>query len=201
MLFIQQERTCLFIDGTSLYTTSRNLGFDVDYRSLLQFFRKRCTLLRAYYYAALVESEDYSPVRPLTDWLAYNGYAVVIKSAREFTDHAGRKRIRGDVEVEMTVDMLEMTNSLQHMVIFSGNGDLRRAVEAAQRCGTRVSVVSSLHTTPPYIADELRRQADQFIDLMDLAPEITRRPPDNRPRNSPPVRHPADYGSEQFEET
>jgi len=201
MIFIQQERTCLFIDGSSLYTTARNLGFEVDYRSLLRFFRERCTLLRAYYYAALLESDDYSPVRPLTDWLAYNGYTTVIKPAREYVDLAGRKRVRADMEVEMTVDMLEMAQCLQHIGLISGNGDLRRAVEAVQSRGVRVTVISSLSTTPALIADDLRRQADQFIDLSDIAQSITRRQSDNRFRNTAPVRHPADQGSEQFEET
>ncbi|GBQ71920.1 hypothetical protein AA103196_2919 [Ameyamaea chiangmaiensis NBRC 103196] len=200
MYFLSQDRTCVFIDGSSLYLTARNLGSDVDYRNLLAFFRRRCVLTRAYYYASLLDSDEYSPVRPLTDWLAYNGYALVTKPAREYNDGNGRKRIKGNMEVEIAVDMLEMAPRADHMVLFSGDGDLRRAVEAVQARGVRVSIISSLSTSPGVIADELRRQADQFIDLADILPDIARRPPDQRTRNHSPVRHPADDGRDRTED-
>ena len=185
MHFIPGERSALFIDGANLYAASRNLGFDVDYRSLLEFFRRKTQVIRAYYYSALLDTEEYSPLKPLTDWLAYNGYNLVTKTAREFTDATGRRRIKGNMDVELAVDMLELAPRLDHAVLFSGDSDFRRLVEAVQRQGVRVTVISSVRTSPPMVADELRRQADQFLDLTDIAPEFTRRPPD-RPR--PPVR-------------
>ncbi|GBR28547.1 LabA-like NYN domain-containing protein [Kozakia baliensis] len=195
----ENERTALFIDGSSLYFTARNLGFDVDYRSLLSFFQSQCHLVRAYYYAALPETDDYSPLKPLTDWLAYNGYALVTKNAREFTDHSGRRRIKGNMDVELAVDLLEQADRIDHAVLFSGDADLRRAVEAVQRRGVRVTAVSSLRSTPPLIGDDLRRQVDQFVELSDIAPEFTRRQTENRIRSSGPVRHPADVISDQNE--
>ena len=185
MHFLPSERTALFIDGANLYSASRNLGFDVDYRNLLEFFRRKTQVLRAYYYSALLDTEDYSPLKPLTDWLAYNGYNLVTKTAREFTDAAGRRRIKGNMDVELAVDMLELAPRLDHAVLFSGDSDFRRLVEAVQRQGVRVTVVSSVRTTPPMVADELRRQADQFLELADIAPEFTRRAPD-RPRQVRP---------------
>lgn len=182
MLFLPNERTALFIDGANLYSASRNLGFDVDYRNLLEFFRSKTNVIRAYYYSAVLETEEYSPLKPLTDWLAYNGYSLVTKPAREFTDATGRRRIKGNMDIELAIDMLEMAPRLDHVVLFSGDSDFRRLVEAVQRQGVRVSVVSTVRSTPPMIADDLRRQADQFLELAEIAAGFTRRQTEPRPR-------------------
>ena len=176
MAFYKTERLALFIDGANLYSSGKTLGVEVDYRKLLDEFRRRGQLVRAYYYTALIENEDYSPIRPLVDWLQYNGFKVVTKPAKEFTDSTGRRRIKGDMDVEIAVDMLNLTPHVDHVVLFSGDGDLTRLVEAVQERGVRVSVVSSIKTSPPMIADELRRAADTFIELADLA-ELVGRPP------------------------
>jgi len=188
MHFLPTERIALFIDGANLYSASRNLGFDVDYRGLLDAFRKRGQLIRAYYYSAVLETEEYSPLKPLTDWLAYNGYTLVTKPAKEFTDAQGRRRIKGNMDIELAIDMLELADKIDHAVLFSGDSDFRRLVEAVQRRGVRVSVISSIRTSPPMVADELRRQADQFIDLVDIAPEFTRRQTEPRPTRPTPIR-------------
>jgi uncharacterized LabA/DUF88 family protein len=176
------ERLAVFIDGANLYAASRALGFDVDYKNLLAHFRQHSYLVRAYYYTALLETEEYSPLRPLVDWLGYNGYSVVTKPAKEFTDATGRRRVKGSVDIEMAVDVLDLTPSLDHVVLFSGDGDLRRLVESVQRRGVRVTVVSTIRTQPATIADDLRRQADAFLDLADLAEHITRNQVEPRPR-------------------
>ena len=176
------ERIAVFIDGANLYAASRTLGFDVDYKNLLAHFRRQGYLVRAYYYTALLETDEYSPLRPLVDWLGYNGYAVVTKPAKEFTDATGRRRVKGSVDIEMAVDVLDLTPHLDHVVIFSGDGDLRRLVESVQRRGVRVTVISTIRTQPAMIADDLRRQADAFIDLADLAEHITRRQVEPRQR-------------------
>jgi uncharacterized LabA/DUF88 family protein len=177
-----QERTALFIDGANLYAATRSLSFDIDYRRLLEYFGAKTNLLRAYYYSALLETEDYSPLKPLTDWLAYNGYSLVTKPAKEFTDAMGRRRIKGNMDIELAIDMLELAPHMDHAILFSGDSDFRRLVEAVQRKGVRVSVVSTIKTNPPMIADELRRQADQYIELSDIAVDFTRKPADTRPR-------------------
>src|SRR3954449_11540236 len=169
------ERVGIFIDGANLHAASRTLGLEVDYKALLTYFQQRSQLVRAYYYTALLETEEYSPLRPLVDWLGYNGYSVVTKPAKEFTDATGRRRVKGNMDIEMAVDVLDLTASLDHVVIFSGDGDLRRLVESVQRRGVRVTVISTIRTQPAMIADDLRRQADAFIDLADLAEHITRR--------------------------
>ena len=174
MTFYPTDRLALFIDGANLYSAAKNLGFDIDYRKLLEEFRKRSVLVRAYYYTALVENEEYSPIRPLVDWLDYNGYRLVTKPAREYVDGNGRKRFRGDMDVEIAVDMLEMAEHADHMVLFSGDGDFRKLVEAVQRRGSRVTVVSTVKSQPPMVSDDLRRQADNFVDLADLADMIGR---------------------------
>ena len=174
MRFYPQERIALFIDGANLYAAARALGFDIDYRRLLQVFADKGHLVRAFYYTALVEDQEYSPIRPLVDWLDYNGYTMVTKPTKEYTDASGRRKIKGNMDIELAIDMMEMAKHLDHIVLFSGDGDFRRLVEAVQRKGVRVTVVSTIRSSPPMVADELRRQADLFIDLSDLAEHIAR---------------------------
>jgi len=170
------ERTAIFIDGANLYKAARNLGFDMDYKSLLAKARDSSNLLRAYYYTAIQEdkSQDYSPLRPLVDWLDYNGYTMVTKTTREFTDNQGRKRFKGSVDIELAVDMMRLASRLDHIILFTGNGDFRPAIEAVQAQGVRISIVSTVKSQPPMASDELRRQADLFIDLADLEDDIGR---------------------------
>lgn len=176
MKFYPQERIALFIDGANLYATARALGFDIDYKNLLELFSSQGRLVRAYYYTALMEDQEYMPIRPLVDWLDYNGYTVVTKPTKEFTDSSGRRKIKGNMDMELAIDVMEMAEHLDHIVLFSGDGDFRRLVEAAQRRGVRVTVVSTYRSQPPMVADELRRQADIFVDLSDLSPKISRPP-------------------------
>jgi len=172
--FYESERVALFIDGANLYSAAKGLNIDLDFKKLLDEFQKRGVLIRAYYYTAIVEDQDYSPIRPLVDWLDYNGFTVVTKAAKEYTDSNGRKRHRGDMDVDLAVDMMEMAAHADHMVLFSGDSDFRRLVEAVQRRGVRVTVVSTLKSQPPMASDELRRQADSFVDLADLAAIVAR---------------------------
>jgi uncharacterized LabA/DUF88 family protein len=170
------ERVALFIDGANLYSTAKALAFDMDYRKLLEEFRKHGRHIRAYYYTALVEDQDYSPIRPHVDWLDYNGYTLVTKPAKEYTDANGRRRYKGDMDVEIAVDLVQATAFIDHAFLFSGDGDFTAAIEAAQRKGTRVSVVSTNKSNPPMASDDIRRAADNFIDLTDLTSLIGRPP-------------------------
>jgi uncharacterized LabA/DUF88 family protein len=174
MTFYPNDRIGLFIDGANLYSAAKALNFDIDYKRLLEEFRKRGVLVRAYYYTALVEDQEYSPLRPLVDWLDYNGFTMVTKAARRYADASGVMRTKGNMDIEIAVDMLEMAPHLDHAVLFSGDGDFRRLVEAVQGKGVRVTVVSTLKSQPPMVADELRRQADSFVDLADLGTLVGR---------------------------
>lgn len=165
MLFYPEERLALFIDGANLYATARALDMEIDYKSLRTHFAKKGRLLRAFYYTAILEDQEYSPLRPLIDWLDYNGFTLVTKPVKEFTDDQGRRKIKGNMDIEIAVDMLNISDQLDHVVLFSGDGDFRRLLEAVQRRGVRATVVSSNRTQPSMIADELRRQADQFLDI------------------------------------
>lgn len=180
MLFYPDERLALFIDGANFYAAVKALGFEVDYKRLLEVFASRGKLVRAAYYTALLEDQEYSPLRPLIDWLDYNGYAIITKPAKEFTDASGRRKVKGNIDVEMAVDMLQLAPHLDHIVLLSGDGDFRYLVEAVQKQGVRVSVVSSMKTNPPMVGDELRRQADNFIDLADFQKMIGRDPGNSR---------------------
>ncbi|MCB1510628.1 MAG: NYN domain-containing protein [Hyphomicrobiaceae bacterium] len=183
MHFYPNERIALFIDGANLYATAKTLGFDIDYKRLLAYFRTKGQLVRALYYTALAEDQEYSSIRPLIDWLDYNGYTMVTKPTKEFTDSMGRRKIKGNMDIELTVDAMRLAPSLDHVVLFTGDGDFRALVSSLQQEGRRVSVVSTLQTQPPMVADELRRQADQFVDLADLEASICR-----DPAQKPPMR-------------
>jgi len=174
MVFYPQERIALFIDGSNLYAAARALNFDIDYKRLLEVFASKGHLIRAFYYTALIEDHEYSPIRPLIDWLDYNGYAMVTKPTKEFTDASGRRKIKGNMDIELAIDVMEMAEHLDHVVLFSGDGDFRRLVDAVQRRGVRVTVVSTIRSQPPMVADELRRQADNFVELQELQPLIAR---------------------------
>ena len=179
-MFYREERLALFIDGSNLYAAAKALGFDIDYKLLRQEFMRRGKLLRAFYYTALLENDEYSPIRPLVDWLHYNGFSMVTKPAKEFTDSQGRRKVKGNMDIEIAVDIMQLCTSLDHIILFSGDGDFRSLVEAAQSKGCRVTVISSMAIRPPMIADELRRQADEFVDLKSLQGKIGRTPSGNK---------------------
>lgn len=197
MNFYPQERIALFIDGANLYSAARGLNFDIDYRRLLEHFRSKGTMIRAFYYTALIEDQDYSPLRPLIDWLDYNGYSVVTKPAKEFTDAQGRRRIKGNMDIELAIDAMEMAPNIDHLVLFSGDGDFRRLVDAIQRKGKRVTVISTTRSQPPMIADELRRQADQFIELETMRNIIGRN--GGAPNQAKPARADDDYEDDDYD--
>ncbi len=183
-MFDPREKISLFIDGANLYAASKGLGFDIDYRKLLKAFNGRGYLLRAYYYTAIIEDQEYSSIRPLIDWLDYNGYRVVTKPAKEFTDAHGRRKIKGNMDIELAVDAMEQAETVDHLVIFSGDGDFTSLVAALQRRGRKVTVVSTMTTQPSMIADCLRRQADNFIDIASLKSEV------GRAESERTIRHP-----------
>lgn len=195
----ESEKTALFIDGANLYKAARALGFDMDYKSLLAKARTASQLVRAYYFTSIQEDreQDYSPLRPLVDWLDYNGYTMVTKLAREFTDATGRKRFKGSTDIELAVEMMALAHRIDHMILFSGNGDFRRVIEAVQAQGVRVSVVSTIKSQPPMASDELRRQSDRFFDLADLEKDIGRT--GGAPKRTRPAAGSGDHGDDDYE--
>ena len=192
-MFYRDERLALFIDGSNLYAAARALGFDIDYKLLRSEFLRRGKLVRAYYYTALLEDQEYSPIRPLVDWLDYNGFTMVTKPAKEFIDSMGRRKVKGNMDIELAIDAMEMAEKVDHIVLFSGDGDFKPLIAAIQRKGCRVSVVSTIRSQPPMIADDLRRQADNFIELEELK-DVIGRPP------RPPRMDEEDMPSEVAEE-
>ncbi|MGY4427854.1 uncharacterized LabA/DUF88 family protein [Bradyrhizobium sp. F1.13.1] len=181
-------RIALFIDGPNLYATARSLGLDIDYKRLLSEFEGRGTLVRAFYYTPIVEDQEFSSIRPLVDWLDYNGYTVVTKATKEYVDASGRRKVKGDMHIELAVDAMDLAGRIDEMVLFSGDGDFRTLVGAVQRRGVRVTVVSSIASQPPIIADELRRQADVFTDLTELRGKLGRESSERPPRERGEVR-------------
>lgn len=170
------ERTFAFIDGANLYSTSKNLQVDLDYKKLRAEFEKMGRFIRANYYTALIDEEEYSPVRPLVDWLDYNGFNVVTKPAKQYYDvELQRRRYKGNMDAEMVVDLLEAVPYMDHAILFSGDGDFYAPLDALRRKGIRTTVVSTMKTDPPAVADDLRRVADHFVDIVDMLPVIERK--------------------------
>ena len=168
------DKLALFIDGVNLYATVKALGFDIDYKRLLAEFPSWGTLVRAYYYTAIIEDQEYSSIQPLIDWLDYNGYTVVTKTTKEFIDATGRRKVKGNMDVELAVHAMELAEHIDHLVLFSGDGNFRPLAEAVQRRGVRITVVSTIASQPQMVADELRRQADDFVDIIELQPFVSR---------------------------
>lgn len=173
-MFYKDERIALFIDGSNLFAAAKALGFNIDYKRLLTEFMRRGKMVRAYYYTAVVEDDEFSPLRPLTDWLSYNGFTLVSKPAKKYTDSLGQTKIKGNMDIELVVDAMEMAEQVDHIILFSGDGDYVPMLASIQRKGVRVSVVSTTRSQPPMVSDELRRQADTFIELEDLRDVIAR---------------------------
>ena len=202
-MFYNNERIAVFIDGANLYATAKALDFDIDYKELLLLFKSKATLVRAYYYTILIEDQEYSPIRPLVDWLDYNGYTLITKPAKEFTDSTGRRRVRNSIDIELAVDVMEVASKVDHIVLLTGDGAFRRLIEAVQRQGTRVTVVSSVSVSPPLVADEIRRQADNFVDLAGLRDEISRQHGGNRPAPNAEIEddeYDDDYEDDDYED-
>jgi uncharacterized LabA/DUF88 family protein len=175
-MVVSPSKIVLFIDGVNFYATAKVLGFDIDYRRLLAEFQGRGAVVRAFYYTVVIEDQEFPSIRPLIDWLDYNGYTVVTKATKEFVDASGRRKVKGNMHIELAVDAMELARNIDQMVLFSGDGDFRALVEAVQRHGVRVTVISTISSQPPMVADELRRQADVFIDLLELRSKISRDP-------------------------
>src|SRR5258708_18268349 len=183
-----KEKLALFIDGANLYATAKSLGFDIDYKRLLREFQSRGDLLRAFYYTAVIEDQEFSSIRPLIDWLDYNGHTVVTKPTKQFIDASGRRKVKGNMDIELAVDAMELAEHVDQIVLFSGDGDFRSLVEAVQRRGVRITAVSTISSQPPMIADELRRQVDVFTDLIELQSKLGRAPSE-RPAALEPRHH------------
>jgi uncharacterized LabA/DUF88 family protein len=196
-------KIAVFIDGANLYAASKALGFDIDYRRLLKEFQSRGYLLRASYYTTLIENDEYSSIRPLVDWLDYNGFTVVTKVAREFTDSTGRRRVKGSMDIELTIDALETASRVDQVYLLTGDGSFRPLVEVLQRRGVRVTVISTVQSQPPMVSDELRRQCDEFIDIATL--KVRRDPSERAPREGAVARSAPElqnrYGIRSDEET
>ena len=174
MTFYPNERIALFIDGANLFSTTKAVDIDIDYKKMLNLFAAKGRLITANYYTAITERPDFSALQPLLDWLDYNGYQVITKPAKEVTDREGRRKLKGNMDIEITIDMLKLAPHIDHMILFSGDGDFRAVLEAVQKQGVRVTVISTRKAKPPVLADELRRQCNHFIDIIDLEKSITR---------------------------
>lgn len=171
------DETVVLIDGANFWSTCKNLGFDIDYKALLELLRKHFNIIRvSYYTATLTDSENVTKIRPILDWLSYNGYKVVEKPAKVIRDRETGQitKIKGNMDIEIAIDALDAAEYAKVIILFTGDGDFTELVRALQRKGVRVIVVSSMKTTAIMIADDLRRQADFFVEVSTMREIIAR---------------------------
>lgn len=165
------DKTLVLIDGANMYATTKALGFDIDFSKFYQEINQSCNLLRIYYYTALLEDNERILIKPLVDWLTYNNYTMVTKPAKVIINSDGVRKIKGNMDVEIAVDAIDIiaSNSLiGNLVLCTGDGDFVSLVKVLQRRGVQVTVLSSIYTHPAMCADDLRKQADTFVELNDL---------------------------------
>lgn len=162
------DKVAIFIDGGSTYAAAKSLNIDIDYKCLPAAICPKAKVVRAAYYTVAVERPDeFRPMQSLLDFLSYNGFIV---TAREVREYEGGRRERGSIAVDLALDALELSAHVDHVFILTGDLDFLPLIEGIQRRGRRVTIVSTVNAC----ADELRRQADTFIDLVDIKGIISR---------------------------
>ena len=169
-----QPRAVALIDGANLYSTGKALELEIDFKRLLKLLKSNRYLLRAYYVTAIREDGEYTSIRPLLDWLDYNGYDLVTKSAREFRQSDGSTKVKASMGIEIAVLAAQIAPSVDEVYLFTGDGDFVPLVEYLKELGKRVIVVSTIETQPMMAADELRRVADEFWDLDSMRESIVK---------------------------
>ncbi|WP_188129507.1 NYN domain-containing protein [Rhizobium sp. RU20A] len=173
-MFDNREKVIVFIDGAHFYFVAKSLDFEIDFQKVLAYFKSEAYLVRANYYTAIAEDQEFIGLRPLVDWLDYNGYRVVTKAYKDLTDPSGKKRVRSSMEMELACDLFEQIDTADHLIIIAGDSDLARLVQTAQLKGKKVTVMSTLTGQLASISDELRRKADQFVDLSGFKEKFSR---------------------------
>lgn len=108
MLFTHPRRSHCSSNGTNLYGAAKGLKFDIDYERLLELCARKRTLVRAFYYIAVAEDQEFSPLRTLVDWVDYNGFSVGTKPLKEFTDAQGRHRAKGNMDIELAINVMKV---------------------------------------------------------------------------------------------
>lgn len=169
------NKTALFIDGSNTHATAKALRLDIDYARVRAYYKD--TLLRAYYYTAVLpDTEGFVSIKPLIDYLSYNGYSVVTKPTKTYTDEVtGQTRVKGNMDLDIAVQAMQIAPYIQHAVFFTGDGDFKPLILAMQGIGVRCDVVSSIETEPSMCADELRRACDVFTDMASLREAFVRK--------------------------
>ena len=167
-------KVAIFIDGSNLWQTCRNLNMKINFKQLREWAAEQNTIWLGYYTGLVSNRDEENPLIKMTDWLSYNGYIVVKKQASTVNsnDSDEERIIKGNIDVDITVDMMLMAENVDTIILFSGDGDFIPVVEAVQRkYGVYVICVSS--TKPVNIVSgELRRKVNQFIELDDLRETI-----------------------------
>lgn len=159
----------VLIDGSNLYESARALSMKVDYKRLLDLLNEDGALLRAYYFTALPDRSIENWIHKQVDWMMNNGYSVISKPMKEYVDASGRKKQKGNIDMEIAVCAMTQAQLATEIWIFSGDGDFAVLIKALQeRFAVKVYVVSS----STLVSHELRRQADKYIPLEDIRQDI-----------------------------
>ncbi len=159
-----KKRAAIIIDGPNAKASANAAGFQVDYKKLLDFYSQEFDVFRAMYFTALPPRAVEAPIHKLTDWLGYNGYNVISKETKEYEQLDGSVKTKGNMDVEITVHTLELSKHVHELIFFTGDGDFRFLLETVQRSGLRATVIAARGV----VSDDLRKQADRYVDLADM---------------------------------
>ena len=161
----QEQRVAIFIDGSNLFYAALHLSIEIDYAKLLCKLTQGRQLLRAYFYTGVDGTNEKQ--KGFLLWMRRNGYRVVAKELIQHTD--GSKK--ANLDVEIAVDMMMLSDHCGTMVLLSGDGDLAYAVNAITYNGVQVEVVSLQSMT----SDLLINVADRYTDLASIREEIQKK--------------------------
>lgn len=162
-----RDRLQVFMDGQNLYGTLRTFDRKMDFKVVMDTLKAETRLVRAQYFTTIRPHQDNEKTYSVLDFLAFNGYTVHRKFIRDNIEMGGHVRSKGSIIGEMTAAMIDAAdNGTDHIVLFSGDGELTAAIEACKRRDCRVTLVSSERTR--VVSEDLRRACDNYVDLENL---------------------------------
>ncbi len=152
--FLQKrDRTIVIIDFGNVEKWKNSLGWKAGVRELARLiknFSHGHKFLRRFYYGADYGSKEHSPI--LSSWSDYilttaerNGFEVISKRVKYIhsADNIHGFEKKCDLDVEMTIDLIEERENYDTIILFSGDGDLMRAIHYLQKEYSKHCIVMS----------------------------------------------------------
>src|SRR5437660_819895 len=138
-----REKVALFVDAGNLAFMQKQLNIRIDFDMFLKFFKtRRTTVVYAGYYTAVKQDRNGNrPLQPLLDFVGDHGYSLVTKPTKSYTQDDGIEIIKGNMDVELTCDVLELTEFVDRVILVTGDGDFSELVRRVIKQGVPVTIV------------------------------------------------------------